>query len=209
MKDNKTKNIALLAAMFAVIFASMLLDSAITFIPGVSMAVCVLLVTFTFCVLYNSWDKGVLAGAFFGISSFLKEFIIPSKNIVFHAANKNPLVSVLPRVIMALVAFCVYKLMLNMTKNMKDSKRRQIICIDLSVLFGLLTNTVLYLLAVTVFKDAYGYTDGGFFIMVYGALFKNIIPEYLISLLAVPTIVLGVRKGLKLGIDGNNWKKAD
>ncbi len=40
-------------------------------------------------------------------------------------------------------------------------------------------------------------------------MLTNILPEYLVSMSCVSFIVLGVRKGLKLGIEGNNWKDAD
>ena len=39
-------------------------------------------------------------------------------------------------------------------------------------------------------------------------MFTNIIPEYLISLVLVPFVVMGVRRGLKLGVDGDNMKRA-
>ena len=92
---------------------------------------------------------------------------------------------------------------------MQNPKQRQILCIDCAVFVGLIVNTVLYLLALNLYKDVMGQAVEGFFVVVYGVLFTNIIPEYLISLVSVPAIVLGVRRGLKLGILGNNWKKEE
>ena len=81
--------------------------------------------------------------------------------------------------------------------------------ITVATFVGLVANTLLYLVALGIYKNIAGLENSGLFATIYAVLFTNIIPEYLISLLAVPSIVLGVRKGLKLGIDGNNWKKVD
>ena len=205
MKDNKTKQLTRWAITLAVIFVAMMLDKAISVALPVSMAACVLLATFTFCFLDNSWVSGVLAGTFFGIASLCKEFIFPS---LMFDANVNPLISVLPRALMALLAIATYKLMLACTKSCKP-RARQMVSITVATFVGLVANTILYLLALGIYKDVAGLQNTGLFATIYAVLFTNIIPEYLISLLAVPTIVLGVRKGLKLGIDGNNWKKAD
>lgn len=206
MKDNKTKQITRWAVMLAVIFVAMMLDKAISMALPVSMAACVLLATFTFCFLDNSWGSGVLAGAFFGVASLCKEFIFPS---LMFEANVNPLISVLPRVLATTIAFAVYQLILLITAKVKKAKVRQVISIDVAVFVGLVVNTLLYLTALGIYKDLAGLENNGLFAVIYGVLFTNIIPEYLISLLAVPTIVLAVRKGLKFGIDGNNWKKVE
>jgi hypothetical protein len=42
----------------------------------------------------------------------------------------------------------------------------------------------------------------GVFVLIYGLLATNILPEYLISIIGVPLVVLGVRRGLKIGIEG-------
>ena len=205
MKDNKTKQITRWAVMLAVIFVAMMLDKAISVALPVSMAACVLLATFTFCFLDNSWGSGVLAGAFFGIASLCKEFIFPS---AMFEANVNPLISVLPRILATTCAFAVYRLTLFLTQN-TSAKRSQVISMVAGVLVGLVVNTLLYLTALGIYKDATGLQNQGLFVVIYGVLFTNIIPEYLISLIGVPAIVLGVRRGLKLGVLGNNWKKGE
>ncbi len=58
--------------------------------------------------------------------------------------------------------------------------------------------------ALTLFTDAYG----SLVTALQAVVIVNILPEYLVALLGVSPLVLGVRRGLKLGIDGNNWKLA-
>ncbi|MCM1042999.1 MAG: hypothetical protein NC350_02175 [Corallococcus sp.] len=205
VNDKKTYRITMYAVMFAVIFVAMMIDKAISLgLPsGISTAACVLLVTFAFAMLDNTWTGGVLACTFFGLASFIKGFMFPEPVPI----SVNPLVSVLPRVIMGFVTFGVYRLMLLVTAKMSGKKyARQTLCITVAVFFGLITNTLLYLTAVNIYKEYLGKEYDSLFVIIYTVLFTNIIPEYLISLLAVPHLVLGVRRGLKLGIDGNNGK---
>jgi uncharacterized membrane protein len=206
MNDKQTQQLTRWAVMLAVIFVAMMLDKAISLALPVSMAACVLLATFTFCFLDNSWGTGVLAGAFFGIASLCKEFVFPS---VMFEANVNPLISILPRLLATAVAFATYRLVLVASKRMVGASRRQLLALEIGIFVGLVANTLLYLTALGIYKDLSGLQNNGLFAVIYGVLFTNIIPEYLISLLCAPSIVLGVRKGLKLGVDGNNWKKAE
>ena len=48
----------------------------------------------------------------------------------------------------------------------------------------------------------YQVETNGVFVLIYGLLVTNILPEYLISIIGVPLVVLGVRRGLKIGMEG-------
>ena len=217
VNNSKAFQAAKYAIMFATIFVAMMLDKAISFIPiSFSMAVCVLLVTLSFCFLENKWVTGVLAGLFFGISSFIKEFIMPSALL----GQALPplywiLVTIPPRVLMTTGAFAVYRLMMLCTGKLKRARVRQVLCITVAAFVGLVLNTVLFFSALRLAKYLYTVIEHvtvenkGVWALIYLSLVSNIIPEYLISLCCVALIVLGVRKGLKLGIDGNNWRRAD
>lgn len=203
MNDRKTKQLTRWAVTLAVIFVAFMLDKAISLALPVSMAACALLATFTFCFLDNSITSGVLSCTFMGIMSIVKEFIFPS---AMFEAYVNPLIAVLPRFLMGVLAFFTYRLMLLLTQRM-ESRARQVLSITIATFVGLVANTILYLTAIGVYKTITGMQNDGLFAVIYAVLFTNIIPEYLISIIGVPIIVLGVRKGLHLGIDGNNWKK--
>ena len=61
--NSKAFQVAKYAVMFAIIFVAMMIDKAISVIPiPFSMAVCVLLVTLSFCFLENKWSTAVLSG---------------------------------------------------------------------------------------------------------------------------------------------------
>ena len=216
VNNSKAFAIAKYAIMFAIIFVAMMIDTAITLIPlSFSMAVCVLLVTFAFCFLENRWTTGVLVGLFFGVASFIKEFIKPGALL----GQVLPpqywlLVTIPPRVLMSTGAFGVYRLLLLLTQKMANARKRQITSITIATFVGLVLNTVLFFTFVYLAKCIYMSVEQvtienkGVWLLIYGCLVSNIATEYPISLIFIAMIVLGVRKGLKLGIDGNNWKRA-
>lgn len=64
-----------------------------------------------------------------------------------------------------------------------------------------------FLTATNLCKRFLGQEYTGLLVIIKTVLFTNILPEYLISLLAVPQIVLGVRRGLRLGIEADRQKE--
>ena len=73
------------------------------------------------------------------------------------------------------------------------------------IFVGLVVNTVLFLTATNLCKRFLGQEYTGLLAIIKTVLFTNILPEYLISLLA--HIVLGVRRGLRLGIEADRQKE--
>ena len=195
MVNNKAKKMAKYAIMFATIFVAMMIDRAISFLPiGFSMAVCTLLVTLSFCFLSNSWADATFAGLFFGLASFIKEFLMPSALIG----------QVLP---VYYWPFAVYRGVLALFKKGKIATR-QIVAMSVATLVGLVCNTVGFFSCVELARFLHNDANQGVFAMIYAVLVTNIIPEYVASVAGVPLVVLGVRRGLKLGVDGNNEKRA-
>ena len=194
--NNKAFQVARYAIMLATVFVATLIDRAITLGLPIAGATVELLVTFAFCFLYNSWIDGFLASAFMGLSSFILAF--PFGKI----ASQNPLISIVPRLFVSILAFSVYKLILLATKKIKNKYLCQTAAMAVSTFVGLVSNTILYMGALTLFTDAYG----SLALALQAVAILNVLPEYLVSLLGVAPLVLGVRRGLKLGVDGNNWK---
>lgn len=206
VNNSKAYAIAKYAIMFATIFVAIMLDRVISLGLPTATAACVLLVTFSFCFLDNRWQTGILACTLFGVASFLKEFIFPSSVGAF-PVYVWPVITVLPRVAMGVVAFGVYRLALRFTRKFTNRYRYQTLCIGVAAFFGLLTNTVLFLSTLNLCKQTAGMDYTSLLVTIKVVLFTNILPEYLISIILAPHIVLGVRRGLKLGIDGNNLNK--
>ena len=207
VNNSKAYKLTKYAIMTATIFVAMLLDRVISIGLPISTAACVLLVTFSFCYLENTWINGVLTCTLFGFVSFVKEFIFPSSVAAF-PVYVWPLITVLPRVAMGVVAFGVYRLLLLVTRKLTNQYARQTLCITIATFFGNATNTVLFLLALNLSKSVAGMDYTSLIVVIEGVLLTNILPEYLISMILGSQVVLGVRRGLRLGIDGNNLKRA-
>ena len=200
VNNSRAFKVAKYAIMFATIFVAMMIDRGISAALPISMAICVLLVTFSFCFIQNSWADGVLAFTFFGIASFIKSFIFPDAIEWYY----KPIVYILPRVVAGVVTFGAYSLMLLVVRNVQKRRLSQVIAMTVAIAVGLVANTALFLLALSYLSKG----GEGFIAAVEGLVFINILPEYLVSLLVAPYVVLGVRRGLRLGIEGNNWKLA-
>lgn len=196
--NNKAHQVAKYAVMLAAIFVATLLDRAITLGLPIAGATVELLVTFALCFLFNSWLDGFLASVFMGLSSFILAF--PFAKV----ASQNPLISIVPRLFVTILAFSVYRLILLAAAKLKNRILSQTLAIVPATLIGLIANTILYMGALTLFTDAYA----SLVTALQAVAILNVLPEYLVSVLGVAPLVLGVRRGLKLGVDGNNWKKA-
>ncbi len=200
VNNSKAFILAKYAIMFATIFVAMMIDRGISAALPISMAICVLLVTFSFCFIQNSWADGVAAFTCFGVASFIKAFIFPDAIQWYY----KPVVYILPRILAGVMCFGTYRLMLWAVRRVSQRRVAQIVAMVAAIAVGLASNTVFFLLP-------FGYlSEGGegFVAAIRSVVFLNILPEYLTSLILAPAVVLGVRRGLKLGIDGNNWRIA-
>ena len=200
VNNSKAFNLAKYAIMFATIFVAMMIDRGISAALPISMAICVLLVTFCFCFIQNSWIDGIVAFTCFGVASFIKAFIFPDAIEWYF----KPLVYIIPRVLAGVTTFGTYRLMLLAVKNVRQRHGAQVIAMTVAIAVGLVSNTVFFLLPFSYLSKG----GEGFVAAVKGLVFINILPEYTVSLFVAPYAVLGVRRGLKLGVDGNNWKFA-
>ena len=198
VNNSKASQVTKYAIMLATILVAVLMDKTITLGWPIAGATVELLVTLTFCFLFNSWLDGFLATVFMGLSSFIWSF--PFSN----AASQNPAISVVPRLFVGIIAFSVYQLVLLILKKVRNQPIKQTVSIVIATFVGLISNTILYLGALTLFGSVYGSLADA----LKAVAILNILPEYLVSLLGVFGVVLGVRHGLKLGFDGNNWRLA-
>ena len=212
MVNNKAFKVARYAVMLATIVVAMMLDRAVgmALTAGLSQqlstAAFVLLVTFSFCFLDDSWLTAILSWTFFGFASFIKEFILPS-SVSYMPVYVWPVITMLPRIASGVVAFGSYKLILLVSGKISNARKRQIVAMMVAILLGNVTNTALFLSTLNLFKMFFGVEYSALIGLIKAAAYTNIIPEYSITLLLAPFIVLSVRRGLKLGVDGNNWKE--
>ena len=140
---------------------------------------------------------GGILGLVFGLLSMLRGFIAPIS--VMDPMFQNPLVSVLPRVLVPLFAWLIYKLAAGKSTNSKE----KYIGYTLAAIAGSIVNTFVVLLMVALFNGALIMADysgavqpylakNAYTILLWLVAVPNGIPEAILSALAVPPIVVAV-----------------
>ncbi|HRX13533.1 MAG TPA: hypothetical protein P5087_00715 [Eubacteriales bacterium] len=213
--SKKTYRISLYGIMFATIAVAMAIDKVVSmsFLP-ISTAVCVLLVTFSFCLIQNDILTAFLAGTFFGLASLIKAFIFGEIMYIAEAVGGgNPIVLIyailiylIPRLFVGPVTFGVYRLMKKVFAKMEKIRLRETLALSIAIFMGLIANTVLFLLALNITKTILYVEHSTLFGIIKVVIFTNILPEYLVSIALAPQIIIGVRKALHLGIEANPIK---
>jgi uncharacterized membrane protein len=130
---------------------------------------------------------GMTIGLIFGLFSIMQNITAPN---LLSFAFINPLVSVLPRVLIGLTSYYVYKL----SFIKKDSLR-----IGLATVIGSLTNTfgvltMIYILYAAKFAAAKGIDPSVAANTIYGIAIINGVPEAIIATIITIPVVLAIKK---------------
>ncbi|MBX7338030.1 ECF transporter S component [Clostridium chauvoei] len=132
---------------------------------------------------------GATVGLMFGLFSMYQNFTAPTlTSFVFY----NPIVSLVPRVLIGIVAYYIYKLLKNIIKNKS-------VTIGISAVLATLTNTVGVLgLTYLLYLEQYAAARDISTTAVSGTLLaigvSNGIPEAIVSALITIPVVLGILK---------------
>ena len=179
----KSRRIAYIATFIALIFVSLMLDTVVgSFLP-VKPAIFSLPTVFTFALMFGGLWYAVLGGAVFGLLSFARSFITGSLPF------QNPLVSILPRVVLGFVIYGLYFLG---KKIFSGSKKQETYAIGFASMISVIihTLTVLFMMYFTDFTSLSG---------VFSAIISFNFPiELVATTVLTPALVLGVRRGLKI-----------
>lgn len=130
---------------------------------------------------------GMTIGLMFGLFSIFQNMAVPN---ILSFAFINPLVSVLPRVLLGLTAYYAYRL----AASGKDA-----LGIGLGAAVGSLTNTfgvlgMLYLLYAADFARARGIEPDTVFNVIFGIALMNGIPEAVIAVAITVPVILAIRR---------------
>ena len=130
---------------------------------------------------------GMTIGLIFGVFSIMQNIMAPN---ILSFAFINPLVSVLPRVLIGFTSYYVYKL--SFTKN--DSLK-----IGLATVVGSLTNTfgvltMIYVLYAAKFAISIGKDPSIAAKTIYGIAVINGVPEAIIATIITIPVILSIKK---------------
>ena len=142
-----SKKIALYGVLSALMFLFLLVETYVltAFLGAFTPAVLTLPLAVAISI-HNGKHGMWVGGTIFGFCSFFLAVII--SNPVFI----NPLISILPRVFIGVVAYLVYSLTKLLFKKSKKGFLNQTLPLGLSGAFGILTNTVCTIFMMFLFK---------------------------------------------------------
>ena len=132
---------------------------------------------------------GMLVGLIFGISSLIRSItVLTPISFVFW----NPLVSILPRILIGLASYYIYKLVSKATKN-------EAISLGITGALGTLVNTfgvlgMVYVLYAEKFVSAIGLSGHSALKIISGIGITNGLPEMFVSMLIVTASVKAIKK---------------
>ncbi len=185
MKKDKAHLVAFIGVMFALILVLFMLEGALSIVAGVST--CALSFPCAIALsIYDDWKSSFIGGTLLGVSSCI--FCLAFGWLV----EANPLVSILPRTIIGITAYWTYFGLSKLFKKAKHRYFREIFPASIAAVVGTLTNTVLYILAVSLFvsKDIMGV--GTWLLEIAAAIYFPI--ELVASFILVPVYVRVMQK---------------
>ncbi|MDE5943480.1 MAG: hypothetical protein K2H30_04645 [Clostridia bacterium] len=144
MKKDKAHFIAFVGVMFALIFVLFLLEGAL--LSPVGMTACILSLPVSIALsIYDDWKKSFVGGTLLGVVSCI--FCLIFSVFIKYA---NPLISVLPRMLIGITAYWTYFGLSKLFKKAKNAFVCEVLPAAIAGIVGSVTNTVLYLLAVAI-----------------------------------------------------------
>lgn len=151
MKKNYVNDIALLGITFALITVMtfvfprfLLVDIAFPLIPIFVIAE------------LKGWKLGVISSTYYGLMSLINSFTTSTSPLRF--VFQNPLVSVLPRLIVGLVVSLLFAFLMKKTANLKNRNGLKLSSFT-AAFFGVVTNTVLVLSMMYLFNAGKQFGD--------------------------------------------------
>ena len=133
---------------------------------------------------------GAIIGLIFGLFSIFQNMTNPS---LLSFALINPLVSVMPRVLVGIAAYYGYRLL---------AKKNTPLGVGFGAAIGSLTNTfgvltMIYLLYATQFASARGIDPSTTAKVIYGIALTNGLPEAVVAVLIVTPVAVAIKRVLK------------
>ena len=133
---------------------------------------------------------GMMVGLLFGLFSIFQNMTAPN---ILSFALLNPLVPVVPRILIGLTAYYCYKLVPSHNESVR---------IGVGAAVGSLTNTIgvmgmIYLLYAADFAAARGLNTDAVHTVITGIILANGIPEAIISVLITIPVVIMLRKSTR------------
>lgn len=159
------------------------------FIPLPTIKATVMHIPVIIGAIYEGPAVGAMVGLLFGLFSIFQNMTAPN---ILSFALLNPLVSVLPRILIGLTAYYCYKL---------APSRNESFRIGVGAAVGSLTNTIgvmgmIYVIYAADFAAARGLDPESVLTVIWGIILANGIPEAIISVMITIPVVMMLKKSI-------------
>lgn len=193
MQRRKAYRIAILGILMAIIFVQSLVPF-LGFIPTGFINITIIHITVIVAAIVLGPKYGSIVGLVWGIGTMIRAFTSPT-SIIDTMVFTNPIVAILPRIIVGLVAGYVYLVL-------KKHFKKRLIPMGIAAGIGSLTNTVLVLglmrvMYASVLSQAYAtQTDllNKLLLVIVGT---NGVPEMIAAIIIAPAISTAIFKANK------------
>lgn len=193
MQRRKAYRIAILGILMAIIFVQSLVPF-LGFIPTGFINITIIHITVIVAAIVLGPKYGSIVGLVWGLGTMIRAFTSPT-SIIDTMVFTNPIVAILPRIIVGIVAGYVY---LALKKHFKN----RLVAMGISAAAGSLTNTVLVLglmrvMYASVLSQAYAtQTDllNKLLLIIVGT---NGVPEMIAAIIIAPAISTAILKANK------------
>ena len=205
----KSKDIAV-AGLFVAIVALMTFVPMLGMIPLLFLSVNIVLVPILVCCQTTNPVVSVIVSTFFGIFSMIRAYVNPAGAGLLYFALQNPLVSVLPRAMIGLVAHYSYRLFKKLFGGKNESEgeisqgfgkrlKKNLLPSVLSAALGVSTNTLLFLGMLVLIYNGDVLSTGTAIGLPWamGIVATNFLPELSVACVTVPLVVSAVEKAIR------------
>lgn len=131
---------------------------------------------------------GILIGLIFGVFSLIQNYVAPTSALFF--AFQNPIISVLPRILIGIAAYYSYKYMIGKNQTIK---------IGVGAAVGTITNTFGVLTMINILyadraASVLKATPATITKVIYGIALTNGIPEVIAAVIITIPVVIALKK---------------
>lgn len=196
-RQSKSYRITIRAILMAFIFVQGMVPF-LGFIPIGFISLTIIHITVIVAAITLGTKDGMFVGLVWGLTTMIRAWTMPTTpldTLIF----TNPLVSVIPRILVGLVAGFVFSFLYQKTKS-------TFLPTIVAATLGTLTNTILVLgsmglLYTAPVATAYGTTANGLFAVLALAVLTNGIPEVIGAVIITPMITKAIFAATKLSPD--------
>lgn len=193
-RQSKSYRITIRAILMAFIFVQGMVPF-LGFIPIGFISLTIIHITVIVAAITLGTKDGMFVGLVWGLTTMIRAWTMPTTpldTLIF----TNPLVSVLPRILVGLVAGFVFSFLYKKTKS-------TFVPTIVAATLGTLTNTILVLGSMGLLYTApvaaqYGTTANGLFAVLAVAVLTNGIPEVIGAIIITPMITKAIFAATKL-----------